>query len=92
MRELVPSHLTQGLGLRKVCAKMLPKNLTIEQKRTYSKAVRLHPNAPYLSSRDFFSLAKIKIYLNGHHLDAVDNIQSSMTKDLREISIGAFQH
>jgi len=65
-RETVRKILTEDLDMRKVCAKMVPKELTEEQKQrrvfaTKQITVLEHPAySPNLAHSDFFSVPENK--------------------------------
>ena len=67
--------MTEDLEMRKVCAKMVPKELTEEQKQkeflaTKQIIVLEHPAySPDLATMDFFLFPKIKKILKGRHFD-----------------------
>ena len=124
-RFTVHQTLTQDLNMRKVCAKMVPKNLTTEQKanRRHVFDQALHalgccttttphvtrqspsmnfwhkkhscgssvPYSPDLSPCDFFLFPRLKTHLKGRHFGTLDNIQKSVTDELKGIPAEAFQ-
>jgi len=50
---------------------------------------------PYLlnlSPCDFFLFPWLKNHLKGHHFGTLDNIQKSVTDELKDIAAEAFQH
>ena len=81
-RETVRKILIEDLDMRKVFAKMVPKELTEEQKQirilaTKQITVLEHPAySPDLAPSDFFLLPKIKEILKGRHFDYTDDIRS----------------
>ncbi|KAL4104600.1 hypothetical protein QTP88_019894 [Uroleucon formosanum] len=50
------------------------------------------PYSPDLSPCDLFLFARIKIYLKGRHLGTLENIQSSVTDELKAIPVTEFQN
>jgi hypothetical protein len=77
---------------------MVPKNLTTEQKANRRKSEKKYScgfSAPYssdLSPCDFFLFPRLKSHLKGRHFRTLDNIQKSVTDELKGISAEAFQH
>ena len=74
--------LTEDLQMRKVCAKMVPKNrhISITEFLT-SKGIPVVPQPPYspdLSPCDFFLFPKLKNVLRGHHFGTLENIQKNI--------------
>ena len=49
------------------------------------------PCSPDLSPCDFFLFPRLKKNLKGHHFGTLDNIQKSVTDELKGISAEAFQ-
>jgi len=97
-RETVRKILTEDLDMRKVCAKMVPKELTEEQKqrRVFSYQTNNCVGTPYLFTRssptDFFLFPKIKEILKGRHFDDTDDIRSNTTAALKAIPQNQFQN
>ena len=59
------------------------------------KSIPLVPQPPYspdLSPCDFFLLPRLKNHLKGRHLGTLDNIQKSVTDELKGIPAETFQH
>jgi histone-lysine N-methyltransferase SETMAR len=50
------------------------------------------PHSPDLSPCDFFLFPQLKNHLKGHHFGTLDNIQKSVTDELKGIPAEAFQH
>ena len=50
------------------------------------------PYSPDLSPCDFFLFPRLKNYLKGRHFGTLDNIQKSVTDELKGIPAEAFQH
>ena len=90
-REKVRKILTVDLDMRKVCVKMVPKELTKEQKHkeflaTKEIIVLEHPAyLPDLSPSDFFLFPKTKDILKRRHFDDIDDIMSNTTAALKAI-------
>jgi len=89
--------LTEELGMRKICAKMVPRNLTEQQQDAWlstSKCITVIPQPPYspdLAPCNFFLFQKVKSAVKGHHFELTEDIQRSVTHALRDISQTAFQ-
>jgi len=59
------------------------------------KGIPVFPHPPYspdLSPCDFFLFPRLKNHLKGRHFGTVDNIQKSVTDELKGIPAEAFQH
>jgi len=97
-RETVRNILTEDLHMRKVCAKMVPKELTEEQKqrRVFSYSTNNCGGTPCLftgsSSQWLFLFPKIKEILKGRHFDDIDDIRSNTTAALKVIPQNQFQN
>jgi len=97
-REIVREILTEVLDMRKVCAKMVPKELTEEQKQkeflaTKQIIVLEHPAySPDLATMDFFLFPKIKKILKGRHFDGIDDIRNNTTAALKAFPQNQFQN
>jgi len=50
------------------------------------------PYSPDLSPCDFFLFPRIKIHLKGQHFGTLENIQSSVTDELKTIPVTEFQN
>ena len=92
MRKIV----TDDLDMRKVCAKMVPKELTEEQKqrRVFSYETNNCVGTPCLFTEfsppvTFFLFPKIKEILKGRHFD---DIKSNTTAALKVIPQNQFQN
>jgi len=74
-RETVRKILTEDLDMRKVCVKMVPKELNEEQSKeeifaTKQITILEHPAySPYLAPSDFFLFLKIKEILKRRNFD-----------------------
>jgi len=97
-RETVKKILTEDLDMRKVCAKMVPKELTEEQNKeeflaTKQITVLEHPAySPDLAPNDFFLFPKIKEILKGMHFDDIGDIRSNTMAALKDIPQNQFQN
>ena len=84
--------------MRKVFAKMVPKELTEEQKQirilaTKQITVLEHPAySPDLAPSNFVLLPKIKEILKGRHFDDIDDIRSNTTEVLKAIPQNQLQN
>jgi hypothetical protein len=83
-RQNVHLTLTKELGLRKICAKMVPSNLTEKQWDAQlsaiftSKCITTMPQPPYspdLATCDFYLFQKVKTELKGHNFESTEDIQ-----------------
>ena len=87
--ETIRKILTEDLDMRNVCAKMVPKELTEEQKQrrvlaTKQITVLEHPAySPDLAPIDSFLFPKIKEILKGRYFDDNDDIRSNTTAALK---------
>jgi len=97
-RETVRKILTEDLDVRKVCAKMVPKQLIEEKKQrrvlaTKKIIVLEHPAySPDLAPIDFFLFPRIKEILEGRHFDDIDGIRSNTNASLKAIPQNQFQN
>jgi len=97
-RETARKILTEDLDMRKVWAKMVPKELTKEQKQrrvlaTKQITVLEDPtSSPDLAPSDFFLFLKIKEILKGRNFDDTDDIRSNTTAALKAIPQNQFQN
>jgi len=97
-RETIRKILTEDLDIRKVCAKMVPKELTEEQNQeeflaTKQITVLEHPAySPNLAPSYFFLFPKIKEILKGRHFDDTDDIRSNTTAAPKAIPQNQFQN
>ncbi|GFV08302.1 protein GVQW3 [Trichonephila clavipes] len=84
--------LTNELKMRKIYAKMVTKNFSVNCFLA-SKNIPVAPQPPYspdLSPCDFFLFPKLKNHLKGHHFGALKNIQTAVTDQLKAIPISEF--
>jgi len=85
--------------MRKVCAKMVPEELTEEQnqRRVFSYYQQItvleHPAySPDLAPSNFFLFPKIKEMLVGKNFDDTDDIRSNTTAAMKAIPLNQFQN
>jgi hypothetical protein len=86
--------ITEDLRMRKICAKLVPKNAPSHtsfavRKFLSQNKITTPPHPPYsfyLAPCDFFLLPKLKIHLKGHHFGTGENIQAAATRALNNIS------
>ncbi|GFV32248.1 putative transposase [Trichonephila clavipes] len=93
MNTTVHQILTNELKMRKICAKMVPKNLSQVNRFLASKNIPVAPQPPYspdLSPCDFFLFPKLKNHLEGHHFGILENFQTAVTDQLKAIPISEF--
>jgi len=98
----VHQFITEDLHMRKICAKLVLKNLS-DVRRT-SIAVRqflaknnitVLPHPPYspdLATCNFFLFLKLKTYLKGHNFGTVENVQAAVMRALNNFSSEDFLH
>ncbi|GFX49285.1 putative mariner transposase [Trichonephila clavipes] len=82
--------LTNELKMRKICSKMVPKNLSQVNRFLASKNIHVAPQPPYspdLSPCDFFLFPKLKNHLKGHHFVTLANIKTAVADLLKAIPI-----
>ena len=93
-RETIRKILTEDLDMRKVCAKIVPKEFTEEQnqRRVFSYYTNNCVGTPDLAPNDFFLFPKIKKILKGRHFDDIYDIRSNRTAALKAIPQNQFQH
>ena len=65
-------------------------SITFWQKEAYLRF--LSPNSPDVSPCDFFIFPRFKNHLKGRRFGTLDNIQKSVTDELKGIPAEAFQH
>jgi hypothetical protein len=79
--------------MRKVCAKMVPREFTKEKEFLASKQITVLGHPPcssYLVPNYFFLFPKIKGILKGRHFDDNDGIRSNMLAALKAIPQNQF--
>jgi len=99
-RGTVRLIVTEELGMRKICAKMVPRNLTALKRDARLSAVFTSkcitvmlqpPYSPDLVPRYFFFTSKIKSAVKGYHFESTGYIHRSVTQTLNDIPNNAFQ-
>jgi transposase len=92
--------ITEDLHMRKICAKLLPKNapshtsFAVREFLAQNK-ITTPPHPPYspdLAPCDFFLFPKLKTHLKGHNFGTVENVQAAATRALTNISSEDFLH
>ncbi|EGI62895.1 FLJ37770-like protein, partial [Acromyrmex echinatior] len=91
--------VTENLQMRRVCAKLVPKVLTEDQKelrvwrcQEFNTPVVPQPlYSPDLAPCDFFLFPRLKRELKGKHWESMENIQKHVTTFLRDIPVEEFQ-
>jgi hypothetical protein len=82
--ETVHLILTEELGMRKICTKMVPRNLTEQQRNArlsavlISKCITVMLQPPYshdLAPCDFCLFHKVKLVVKGRHFESTEDIQ-----------------
>ncbi|GFU52865.1 putative mariner transposase [Trichonephila clavipes] len=88
--------LTNELKMRKIGAKMVPKNLSLSNfsepffDQQHSCCASQTPYSQDLNPCDFFLFPKLKNHLKGHHFGTLENIQMAVTDQLKAIPISEF--
>jgi hypothetical protein len=86
--------LTEELRMRKICAKMVPRNLTEKQLDARlsavltSNCITMMPQPPYshhLAPCHFFLFQKVKSAVKGHHFESTEDNQRAVTQALNDI-------
>jgi len=100
-RDSVWKIITEDLGMRKICAKMVPKLLTDDQKdrrlQVCQDILERLETEPGLLRRtrlapcDFFLFLKLKGVIKGTRFRDVDAIKRAVTMELRRIPGESFQ-
>ena len=75
--------ITEDLHMRKICAKVVLKNLSHVWKFLAQNNITTLPHPPYspdLATCDFFLFPKLKAHLKRHHFGTVDNVQAATTR------------
>jgi len=86
--------IMEDLHMRKICAKLVPKNLSYVWEFLAQNIITSLPHPPYspdLAPCDFFLFPKLKTHLKGHHFGTVENVQAAATRALN-ISSEDFLH
>ena len=87
--------IMEDLHMRKICAKLVPKNLSDVWEFLAQNNITMVPHPPYspdLASCNFFLFPKLKNHLKGHHFGTVKNVQAAVTRALNIISSEHFLH
>jgi len=87
--------ITKDLHMRKICAKLVPKNLSDVWEFLVQNNTTTLPHPPYtpdLASCDFFIIPKLKTDLKGHDFGTFGNVQAAAMKALNNISSEDFLH
>jgi len=87
--------ITKDLHMRKICAKLVPKNLSDVWEFLAQNNITMLPHPPYspdLAPCDFFIIPKLKTDLKEHDFGTVENVQAAATKALNNISSEDFLH
>jgi len=87
--------IAEDLRMRKICAKLVPKNLSDVWEFLAQNNTTTLPHPPYspdLAACDFFLFPKFKTHLKGHHFGTVENVQAAATRALNNISSKDFLH
>jgi hypothetical protein len=88
------------MGMRKICAKMVPGNLTDQQLDARVSAVLTSKcitvmlktsYSPDLSTCDFFLFQKFKTALKGQHFKSTVEVQKTVTQILNDIPQNVFR-
>jgi len=69
--------ITEDMHMRKICAKLVPKNLYDVWEFLAQNNITTLPHPPYgldLASCDFFLFPKLKTHLKIHHFGTVENV------------------
>jgi hypothetical protein len=97
-REIVRFTLTEELAMRKICATMMPRNLTKSQRDARLSTVfdiQMHYGDAAASlltwSHTLRLFLIVRTALKGYHFQSTDDIQTSVTQLLNDIPQNAFQ-
>ncbi|EZA46817.1 hypothetical protein X777_01495, partial [Ooceraea biroi] len=91
-KDSVHRILTNVLCMRKICAKMVPKNLSNEQKENRLKTFLYFHTRPTDMALCNFLFPKIKQQLKGHHYGTLENVQKAATQVLNNLTEQDFQN
>ena len=78
--------ITEDLHMRKICVKLVPKNLTDVWEFLAENNITTLPHPPYspdLAPCDFFVILKFKTNLKGHNFGTAENVQAAATQALK---------
>jgi len=87
--------ITEDLHMRKICAKLVPKNLSDVWEFLAQNNITTLPHPPYspdLAPCDFFLFPKLKTHPKGYQFGTVENVQAAATRALNNISSEDFLH
>ena len=87
--------ITEYLHMRKIYAKVVPKNLSDVWEFLTQNNITTLPHPPYgpdLAPCDFFLFPKLKTHLERHNFGTVENVQAAATRVLNIISNEDFLH
>jgi predicted outer membrane protein len=99
-REIIQLILTEELEMRKICPKMVPRNLRQQQQDALLAAdfdIQMHysdATASLLTQSctcNSFLFQKVKTALKGRHFESTENTQRSVTQVLNDTPQNAFQ-
>jgi len=85
--------ITEDLHMRKICAKLVLKNLSDVWEFLDEKNITTFPHplySPDLAPCNFFVIPKLKTDLKGHNLGTVENVQAAVMRALNNISSADF--
>ncbi|EZA47562.1 hypothetical protein X777_15674 [Ooceraea biroi] len=107
-KTIVHEIITEKLHMRKICAKLVPKNVGADQMKhrlltsqemldqfLNGKSITVLPHPPYspdLAPCDFFLFPKLKSHLKGKHFRTIENIQKAVTDALNSLTENEFIH
>jgi hypothetical protein len=94
-KMVVHRIITEDLHMIKICAKLVPKNLSDVREFLAQNKITTLPHPPYspdLAPCDFILFPKLKTHLKGHNFGTVENVQAAATRALNNISSEDFLH
>lgn len=85
--------LTENLQMVRVCAKFIPKLLTVEQKNLRLEIAQdnLEMVSPDVAPCDFWLFPRLKMPLKGHRFDDKETVETNTTNALKAIPKNEFQ-
>jgi len=87
--------ITEDLHMRKICVKLVPKNLSDVWEFLAQNNIIMLPHPPYspdLALCDFLLFPKLKTHLKGHYFGTVENVRATATRALNNTSSEDFLH
>ena len=78
--------ITEDLHMRKICAKLVLKNLSDVWEFLAQNNITTPTIQPWLGFVRFFLFPKLKIHLKGHHFGTGENVQAAAMRALNNIS------